>query len=125
MIRPLSIEDAIAKYNSYAAAAGHNNKLNRRRTWRRILWEETDGRCAYCGQHTPSEQRTLEHVIPQALGGRWHVSNLMPACEFCNSRKPNSVSPVLYCKDLAMFFYVLTKEMTAHRNFSLTNRQSR
>jgi 5-methylcytosine-specific restriction endonuclease McrA len=52
--------------------------------WRRIL-AAFGHRCAYCGgEGDPLEQ---EHVIAISLGGHDLLSNLVPACESCNSSK--------------------------------------
>jgi hypothetical protein len=42
-------------------------------------------RCAYCGG--PFEQ--IDHVIPLSKGGKHCLSNLRPACRFCNLSKHN------------------------------------
>lgn len=117
MIRPMSVEVAYDHYRQLSNNTRKLQKADRKRIWRKVLWSETDGRCAYCGQHTPEDRRTVEHVIPRALGGSCHVSNLMPACAACNHHKPNEVAPALYCKDLLLFFYVLAKEVMAHKHF--------
>lgn len=53
--------------------------------WRDCL-EEHDHRCAYC-LHRVS--LTMDHVIPVSAGGRNEISNIVPACQPCNSRKGN------------------------------------
>lgn len=40
--------------------------------------------CAYCGQKKPLE---MDHVIPLHRGGKHDISNVIPACKSCNSRK--------------------------------------
>lgn len=111
----MSVEVAYEHYYQLLSQTARHKKSHRKQVWRHVLWSETDGRCVYCGQHTAIEDRTVEHVIPKAKGGKSHVSNLMPACRVCNNHKPNEVPPTLYCKDLLMFFYVLAKEITAHK----------
>lgn len=120
----MTVEQAYQRYQHQVSVVERHKKSHRKQVWSQLLWDETDGRCVYCGQHTPTEDRTVEHVIPRALGGKAHVSNLMPACRVCNNHKPNVIPPTLYCKDLLMFFYVLAKEITAHQYYSLTNRKS-
>jgi 5-methylcytosine-specific restriction endonuclease McrA len=46
-------------------------------------------RCAMCNKRFRSEDLTFEHVIPQSRGGKSTWSNLVPACEPCNSKKGN------------------------------------
>jgi 5-methylcytosine-specific restriction endonuclease McrA len=42
-------------------------------------------RCAYCGKKTAI--LTRDHIIPLSKGGNHTVSNIVPACGSCNSRK--------------------------------------
>ena len=43
--------------------------------------------CTYCGEVTPTDKRTVDHVIPISRGGLHHPGNLVMACGSCNSRK--------------------------------------
>ncbi|MEU9578822.1 HNH endonuclease [Streptomyces chilikensis] len=43
--------------------------------------------CRYCGAAAPDVKLTVDHVVPQALGGSDEPSNLVTACEACNSGK--------------------------------------
>lgn len=43
--------------------------------------------CRYCGASAPDVSLTVDHVVPQALGGGDEPSNLVTACEPCNSGK--------------------------------------
>ena len=46
--------------------------------------------CAYCGVH-PSMTRlgrmTLDHIVPRSVGGENNLSNMVGACEDCNTQK--------------------------------------
>jgi 5-methylcytosine-specific restriction endonuclease McrA len=57
--------------------------------WNAIL-EHYGHCCAYCGK-PESEAGTLaqEHVYPLSRGGGYTVTNIVPACKTCNSRKRN------------------------------------
>lgn len=46
------------------------------------------GLCAYCGDR-PWEH--MDHVVPIALGGPHSISNVVPACAFCNRSKGANV----------------------------------
>ena len=62
---------------------------------RRLRFEvlRRDGhRCYYCGASAPDVRLTVDHVLPVALGGSSDPSNLVAACEDCNSGKA-STSP--------------------------------
>jgi 5-methylcytosine-specific restriction endonuclease McrA len=50
------------------------------------------GRCFYCGSPDP---RTMDHVIPTSKGGLHTVSNVVPACRSCNSKKGVSMPPTV------------------------------
>lgn len=43
--------------------------------------------CRYCGGAAPDVALTVDHVIPVALGGTDEASNLVSACQPCNSGK--------------------------------------
>lgn len=43
--------------------------------------------CQYCGRTPPDVVLELEHVVPVAAGGSNKESNLLTACETCNSGK--------------------------------------
>jgi hypothetical protein len=46
--------------------------------------------CRYCGAAAPDVKLTVDHVIPVALGGTDEPSNLVTACEPCNTGKSAS-----------------------------------
>ncbi len=54
-------------------------------------WEELkaayDSRCAYCGKK--QERLSQDHVIALDNGGQHRITNIVPACRSCNSRKGN------------------------------------
>lgn len=43
--------------------------------------------CRYCGRCAPDVPLTVDHVIPEALGGSDDPSNLVTACKDCNAGK--------------------------------------
>ena len=43
--------------------------------------------CAYCGRELPIFQLTLDHIIPQAKGGKTTKKNLVLCCRRCNTKK--------------------------------------
>jgi len=54
------------------------------------LKKEFDNRCAYCGKRAILTQ---DHVIPLSQGGAHTFTNIVPACQSCNSKKSGR-SPV-------------------------------
>jgi hypothetical protein len=62
---------------------------------KRVRYEvlRRDGyRCRYCGTTADAVQLRVDHVVPVALGGSDDPSNLVAACDDCNSGK-TSTSP--------------------------------
>lgn len=50
----------------------------------RTLCELYDHKCAYCGEQRPL---TADHATPLSRGGSNDITNILPACGSCNSRK--------------------------------------
>lgn len=46
--------------------------------------------CRYCGAKAPDVQLRVDHVVPVALGGTDDPTNLVTACEPCNSGKSSA-----------------------------------
>lgn len=64
-------------------------RLRITRSMRHYVSDRDQGACRYCGNETgPFE---IDHVVPVALGGRTIRSNLVLACQPCNSRKGANV----------------------------------
>lgn len=51
---------------------------------RHNIFKRDGGRCQYCGT---SKELTIDHVIPRSKGGKSIWTNLVTACQKCNSRK--------------------------------------
>ena len=63
----------------------------------RQVWDKSNGVCAHCGKAATGEDRTIDHVIPQILGGGNDPRNLMPVCRHCNSsRASGEIIPDTY-----------------------------
>jgi len=52
--------------------------------WRDVL-DQYHHRCAYCGRKVA--ELTIDHVVPLSRGGKHSASNVVPACQHCNSSK--------------------------------------
>jgi len=50
---------------------------------RKAIFARDHGECQYCGR----KAENLDHVVPQARGGKHTWTNLVAACRKCNSRK--------------------------------------
>ncbi|HYE01784.1 MAG TPA: HNH endonuclease [Phycisphaerales bacterium] len=57
-------------------------KLNRRN-----LFARDRNQCQYCGHHFPSNELSIDHVLPRSQGGGDAWENLVCACVRCNARK--------------------------------------
>lgn len=44
-------------------------------------------KCQYCGRKFTMSELTYDHVIPRSQGGKTTWTNIVSACEPCNSRK--------------------------------------
>lgn len=68
---------------------------NRRRNIRKRLYDGQEGRCHYCKRpmaFNPAKTlqgnfATLDHIVPQSVGGRNSVQNFVLACRRCNEKK--------------------------------------
>ncbi|MEW5804201.1 MAG: HNH endonuclease [bacterium] len=45
------------------------------------------GLCAYCHKRFPSQELTMDHIVPLARGGRSTKGNVVPSCKRCNIEK--------------------------------------
>lgn len=54
---------------------------------RRNIYGHYGYRCCYCGRPFPSEELTLDHVLPRSRGGRTDWLNIVTCCVPCNRRK--------------------------------------
>jgi 5-methylcytosine-specific restriction protein A len=58
------------------------------------------GVCHYCQQKVPSQDLTMDHLVPLARGGLSVKNNLVPACRDCNAKKKLSTPVDLVLKAL-------------------------
>lgn len=58
--------------------------FSRKNLYRRDGWA-----CQYCGRHRPSEELSIDHVVPRSRGGKTTWENCVLACLACNTRKAN------------------------------------
>lgn len=57
--------------------------------------------CRYCGGAAPQVTLTIDHVVPTALGGSDDPTNLVAACEDCNSGKSSTAPDSTLVADVA------------------------
>ena len=67
------------------------------KNWRKEIWAKSNNLCAHCGRRPQENEKTIDHVIPQILGGGNDPRNLMPLCKHCNaSRASSEIVPDTY-----------------------------
>ncbi len=54
---------------------------------RRNIYARDGNRCQYCGKKFPSQELSLDHVIPKSQGGRATWDNIVCCCVSCNVKK--------------------------------------
>ncbi|GLI37098.1 HNH endonuclease [Geobacter hydrogenophilus] len=59
-------------------------ELRRSQWWKNRI---ARGICHYCGEIFPSEELTMDHLVPIVRGGKSTRGNVVPACKECNNRK--------------------------------------
>jgi 5-methylcytosine-specific restriction endonuclease McrA len=92
--------------------------LNRRNVARR-----DNSTCQYCGKVMDTNEYTMDHVVPQALGGKTVWTNIVLACVPCN--KDKGCQPLSKC---GMVLRSVPKEPSpydARFNFRLRIRKMR
>jgi len=79
--------------------------------------ERTNYRCAYCltDEQIAGVRHTIDHIIPQSLGGQTIVENLCLACWDCNLIKNNRVAGFdPETESLAPLFHPYKQQWTTH-----------
>jgi hypothetical protein len=71
--------------------------------------------CRYCGARAPEVPLTVDHVIPEALGGATEANNLVTACQPCNAGKASTApdSPLVEDVDAAALLFARAMEQVA------------
>ena len=54
---------------------------------RRNIFARDENRCQYCGRRFPTNEMSIDHVIPLSRGGKTRWGNVACACTECNKRK--------------------------------------
>lgn len=73
--------------------------VSRQRQWLRCL-DYFRGRCAYCLRKPVDGEAPLtkDHFVPKSKNGRNSGTNIVPACEECNTRKADA-HPEKWCSE--------------------------
>jgi len=81
-VRPLSFELAITAHNAKVAFGSRGWPISKK--VRAAIYSRDNHRCYYCAS---TFDLTIDHKVPQVIGGSSHASNLVTACKPCNSAK--------------------------------------
>jgi 5-methylcytosine-specific restriction endonuclease McrA len=54
---------------------------------RRNIMARDEHRCQYCGKRLSVSQLSIDHVVPKSRGGKSSWTNVVAACNPCNTRK--------------------------------------
>lgn len=58
-----------------------------KKSTRKILYEEFDGRCGYCSRKIEYKDMQVDHIRPIRSGGGNEIINLLCSCRKCNHYK--------------------------------------
>lgn len=72
----------IIRVLAYDRLPSHRVKLNRRN-----IFARDRNQCQYCGNTYPTNELSLDHVVPRSQGGDDTWANLACACTRCNAKK--------------------------------------
>ena len=67
---------------AYEKIPRHAVKFNRRN-----IFARDNNQCQYCGKRYPTNELSLDHVVPRSQGGQSTWENIVCACIDCNVRK--------------------------------------
>lgn len=79
-IKYVYIEDGILKLRF---------NIEFKRIMRELIYSQKGHKCYYCGKKMDRNQMTVDHIIPQDVGGPTITNNLALACHKCNGEKSN------------------------------------
>lgn len=57
------------------------------------IYARDDHTCQYCGESSPTNELTFDHVTPVARGGRKDWENIVTCCIVCNRKKGGRTPP--------------------------------
>jgi 5-methylcytosine-specific restriction endonuclease McrA len=67
---------------SYERMPKHTVKFNRRN-----IFARDNNQCQYCGKKFPTQELSLDHIVPRSQGGQSGWENIVCACVNCNVKK--------------------------------------
>lgn len=64
------------------------SQMQHKRALKKKMLSQDGTTCSWCGE-TQLKETTMDHVVPDSLGGPMTSYNLIPACRPCNSGRRN------------------------------------
>lgn len=65
---------------------------------RMSVYNQSEGRCVYCGRFIPFDEMTIDHIVPLSKGGTNYEKNLQCCCKECNLMKQDLLERDFYKK---------------------------
>lgn len=65
---------------------------------RMSVYNQSEGRCVYCGRFIPFDEMTIDHIVPLSKGGTNYEKNLQCCCKECNLMKQDLLERDFYRK---------------------------
>ena len=65
---------------------------------RMSVYNQSEGRCVYCGRFIPFDEMTIDHIVPLSKGGTNYEKNLQCCCKECNLMKQDLLECDFYKK---------------------------
>jgi 5-methylcytosine-specific restriction endonuclease McrA len=72
----------VVRLLDYEKVPRHTVKFNRRN-----IFARDNNQCQFCGKRFPTNELSLDHVVPRSQGGQSTWENIVCACIDCNVRK--------------------------------------
>jgi 5-methylcytosine-specific restriction endonuclease McrA len=90
--------------NEYDKRAAHiKAEKQKAKTLRKSVWWENlcqSAVCYYCQQPIPSDEVTMDHIVPLSRGGFSKKGNLVPCCKSCNTTKRDKTAVELILEQI-------------------------
>ena len=65
---------------------------------RRNIFARDKNICQYCGNHYPTSELSLDHIIPRSMGGKSTWNNIVCSCTNCNAKKGGRTPKLAFMK---------------------------
>lgn len=101
-------------YHTRLINGDSSDKKKKRKTYssnvKRILYIQSNGKCAICGKPLQLQEVTLDHHVPLSRGGVDDVHNLEVTHESCNRIKSNLLPEELNSELMDILMYQIEKK---------------